>query len=149
MKIRKATMRDLDTVERLLTASRLPLVGVKENFSSFVVAEEGGRIVGAVGLERFGSIALLRSMVVSEENRGGGIGGQLVERILDYARNDGIEDLFLLTTTAEKYFPRFGFAPTTRSAVPSALKASAEFQGACPDTAAVMTRHLIQNSSHA
>lgn len=141
-RFRQATDRDLDAVEGLLSANKLPLEGVKENFSSFVVAEEGGSVTGAIGLERFGSVALLRSAVVSPEHRGGGVGRQLVEQLLERAAKDGIEELFLLTTTAEKYFPRFGFSHTTRAEVPPPLKASAEFQGACPDTAEVMKRRI-------
>ena len=38
--------------------------------------------------------------------------------------------------------PRFGFTRTARSSVPEALKASAEFQGACPDSAVMMTRRF-------
>ena len=142
MKIRVATSRDLGAVESLLASSKLPIEGVKENFSSFVVAEDKGKIAGAIGLEKFGSVALLRSAVVSPEHRGSGVGHGLVEKLLERAERDGIEELFLLTTTAENYFPRFGFARTTRSAVPPAVKASAEFQGACPDSAAVMTRRI-------
>jgi amino-acid N-acetyltransferase len=142
MKIRKAINRDLDAVEGLLSANDLPLDGVKENLSCFIVAEKDGRVIGAVGLEKFGSIALLRSAVVSNEHRGSGVGRRLVDRILEYAEENGIEELFLLTTTAEDYFPRFGFTRTTRSAVPPAVKASAEFRGACPDTALVMTRRI-------
>ena len=147
MKIRKATNRDLDAVEGLLSANDLPLDGVKENLSGFIVAEEGGRVIGAVGLEKFGSIALLRSAVVSNEHRGSGVGRRLVEQILERAEKDGIEELFLLTTTAEDYFPRFGFTRTTRSAVPPAVKASAEFRGACPDTALVMTRRIATQTA--
>jgi amino-acid N-acetyltransferase len=147
MKIRKAINRDLAAVEGLLSANDLPLDGVKENLSCFIVAEENGRVIGAVGLEKFGSIALLRSAVVSHEHRGSGVGRRLVERILEYAEENGIEELFLLTTTAEDYFPRFGFTRTTRSAVPPAVKASAEFQGACPDTALVMTRRIATQTA--
>ena len=140
MKIRDATSSDFPAVERLLLASKLPVEGVRENFSGFVVAEEAGTIAGAIGLERYGSAALLRSAVVSLANRGTGVGRQLVESLLERAKHDGIDELYLLTTTAEKYFPRFGFARTTRAAVPEMVKASAEFRGACPDTAVVMTR---------
>lgn len=149
MKIRPAVNQDLDAVESLLSASDLPLDGVRENFSGFVVADDEGEIAGAIGLERFGPFALLRSAVVSPEYRGSGVGSKLVERVLERAEEDGIEELFLLTTSAENYFPRFGFVRTTRSAVPSALKASAEFQGACPDSAAVMTRRTTTSVSRA
>ena len=142
MEIREATNRDFDAVETLLSTNDLPLDGVKENFSDFVVAEERGEIAGAIGLEKYGPVALLRSAVVSPQHRGSGVGRRLVEQLLERAHRDGIEELFLLTTTAEEYFPRFGFSRTTRSAVPEALKASAEFQGACPDTAVVMKRRV-------
>jgi amino-acid N-acetyltransferase len=149
MKIRPATSQDLDAVEGLLSASNLPLDGVKENFSSFVVADDHGEIAGAIGLEKFGTVALLRSAVVSPEYRGTGVGGKLVEKVVERAEEDGIVELFLLTTSAENYFPRFGFTRTTRSAVPPAVKASAEFQGACPDSAAVMTRRITTQASSA
>jgi len=142
MRIRNATSADLPAVERLLSASDLPLDGVKDNFSNFVVAEDDGEIAGAIGLEEFGAVALLRSAVVSPEHRGSGVGRRLVEHLLEGAEVAGIEELYLLTTTADQYFPRFGFTRTTRSAVPDAVKASAEFQGACPDTAVVMTRRV-------
>lgn len=147
MKIREATNSDLDAVESLLSASDMPLDGVRENFSSFVVAEDKGEIAGVIGLEKFGSVALLRSVVVSPEYRGSGVGRRLVEQLLEKAEKAGIEEVFLLTMTAEKYFPRFGFAPTTRSAVPAAVKASAEFQGACPDSAVVMTRRIAADAT--
>jgi len=142
MKIRRAKKSDLPAVERLLSTNDLPVDGVRDNFSSFVVADEDGAIAGAIGLEKFGSAALLRSAVVSAERRGSGIGRRLVEQLLERAEEAGVDELYLLTTTAEDYFPRFGFERTTRAAVPEAVKASAEFRGACPDTAVVMTRRV-------
>lgn len=142
MRIRNAKSEDLVAVEDLLSASNLPVDGVRDNFSSFVVAEDRDEIAGAIGLEKYGSVALLRSAVVSPEHRGSGVGRQLVEQLLARAEKAGIDELYLLTTTAEKYFPRFGFTPTTRSTVPEAVKASAEFRGACPETAVVMTRRV-------
>lgn len=142
MKIRSAKGSDLPAVETLLAQNDLPIDGVRDNFSSFVVADDRGVISGTIGLEKYGSVALLRSAVVSSEHRGTGVGRQLVEQLLERAEEAGVDELFLLTTTAEKYFPKFGFTQTTRAAVPDALKASAEFRGACPDTAIVMTRRI-------
>jgi len=142
MQIRNATDSDLSAVESLLEASDLPINGVRDNFSSFVVADDDGAIAGAIGLEKYGSVALLRSAVVSPHHRGSGIGRRLVEQLLERAEEAGVDELFLLTTTAEKYFPKFGFTRTTRSAVPDSLKSSAEFRGACPDTAIVMSRPI-------
>ena len=142
MKIRKARRSDLAAVEHLLSASNLPLDGVRDHFADFIVAEDNDEIEGAVGLEKYDSVALLRSAVVAPEYRGSGVGRRLVEQLLERAEEDGIDELYLLTTTAEKYFPRFGFKTTSRSSVPEELKASAEFRGACPDTAIVMKRRL-------
>ncbi len=146
MKIRDATSSDLPAVEQLLRSNELPVEGVRENFSSFVVAEEAGTIAGAIGLEKYGSAALVRSAVVSPPSRGTGVGRQLVESIVERANQEGIDDIYLLTTTAENYFPRFGFARTTRAAVPETVKASAEFRGACPDTAVVMSRRAREGT---
>jgi len=142
MKIRRARSSDLSAVESLLAASDLPTDGVRDNFSGFVVADDDGAIAGAIGLEKYGSAALLRSAVVARDHRGTGVGRKLVEQLLERAEEAGVDELYLLTTTAEKYFPRFGFTRTTRAIVPEAVKASAEFRGACPDTAVVMTRPL-------
>ena len=149
MKIRKARKSDLSAVEKLLTASNLPLDGVRDHFADFIVAEDSDGIEGAVGLEKYDSVALLRSAVVAPGQRGNGVGRQLVEQLLERAEEDGIDELYLLTTTAEKYFPRFGFMPTTRAAVPEELKSSAEFRGACPDTAVVMKRRLGRSAASA
>ncbi len=149
MKIRKARKSDLSAVEKLLTASNLPLDGVRDHFADFIVAEDSNGIEGAVGLEKYDSVALLRSAVVAPGQRGNGVGRQLVEQLLERAEEDGIDELYLLTTTAEKYFPRFGFMPTTRAAVPEELKSSAEFRGACPDTAVVMKRRLGRSAASA
>jgi len=142
MQIRSATKSDLSAVERLLSTNDLPTDGVRDNFARFVVADDDGTIAGAIGLEKYGSAALLRSAVVSPDHRGSGIGRRLVEQLLERAEEAGVDEVYLLTTTAEKYFPRFGFSRTTRAAVPEAVKASAEFRGACPDTAVVMTRRV-------
>lgn len=142
MKIRQARNSDLPAVERLLAAGRLLLDGVRDHFADFIVAEDGNGIEGAVGLERYDSVALLRSVIVAPEHRGTGVGRRLVEQVLERADEDGIDELYLLTTTAENYFPRFGFEATSRAAVPEQLKSSAEFRGACPETAVVMKRRL-------
>jgi amino-acid N-acetyltransferase len=67
-----------------------------------------------------------------------------VERVLDEGRAAGVREVYLLTTTAEHYFPRLGFACVDREAVPRAVQGSAEFTGACPATAVVMRRVVNQ-----
>jgi amino-acid N-acetyltransferase len=139
---RAATLADLDSVRSLLEASKLPLDGVSDCIDDFIVAEEQGKIVGSIAVERYGHYGLLRSAAVNDSERGKGLGAGLVASIIEKAKSDGIDELFLLTTTAENYFPRFGFNRMTREDVPDALNASAELRGACPDSAIVMRRKV-------
>jgi amino-acid N-acetyltransferase len=143
--IRLATAGDADAVEALLTASHLPLDGVREALPCFVVAHDAGHLVGVAGIEECGvrgEHALLRSVAVDPAWRSRGLGRALVGRAIALAEQRGAKALYLLTTTAERYFPSFGFTPTSREAVPPDVRATAEFQGACPGTAAVMVREL-------
>ena len=136
--LRPALDDDLTAVEQLLTASGLPVAGVAEALCSFIVAESGGRLVGVVGLELCCEHALLRSTAVAPDWRDRGLGRQLVERIIAEAESRNIRALYLLTTTAERYFPSFGFVKTTREAVPEPVRQTAEFVSACPASATVM-----------
>jgi amino-acid N-acetyltransferase len=136
--IRPAADADLGAIESLLQASDLPVVGVKEGMCSFLVAEAQGRLIGVVGMETRGNFGLLRSTAVAPEWRGKHVARQLVERIIAEAESRGVRALYLLTTTAERYFPSFGFAVTTRDTVPADIQATDEFREACPATATVM-----------
>ena len=142
VELRGARSGDLPEVLALLREAELPSAGVAETFSDFFVAEQDGRLIGAAGLEIYGPSALLRSVVVNDEWRGSGVGRRLIDTALEEAKARGIEDVFLLTTTAEHYFPRFGFACVSREAVGLEVKASIEFQGACPASAVVMRKSL-------
>lgn len=99
-------------------------------------------MVGVIGLEPYGESALLRSAVVSPTVRGTGLGERLVRALLEAARLGGTHEVILLTTTAESWFPRFGFERIRREAAPASLNASEEFRGACPATAVVMRLEL-------
>ena len=137
-RIRSAAQTDLGAIEALLVDSQLPTAGVKESLRGFLVAETDAGIVGVVGMERCGRYGLLRSTAVVPEWRGRHVAKQLVERVIAQAEAQGIHALYLLTTTAERYFPSFGFHVTTRDGVPDDIKATGEFREACPESATVM-----------
>jgi N-acetylglutamate synthase-like GNAT family acetyltransferase len=145
--LRSATSGDLAGVERLLTASALPLDGVAGALPTFVVAEAGGALVGVAGLEVCRDHALLRSVAVAPEWRGRHLGRALVTRVIADAEARGIRALYLLTTTAEGYFPSFGFERTTRDAVPEDIRTTAEFRSACPASAVVMVRPVAPSTA--
>ena len=106
------------------------------------MARRSGDIVGRAALEIYPDGALLRSVAVTSSVQGGGVGRQLTEAALDLARSLRMPKLYLLTTTAERYFPEFGFETISRTAVPTSVQASVEFQSTCPTTATVMRKQL-------
>jgi N-acetylglutamate synthase-like GNAT family acetyltransferase len=136
--VRSATDADYPAVVALLEAAGLPTAGVPRTLVDFLVADTRDGLAGAVGLERCGSDALLRSAVVQPGRQGSGIGAALVQALLDRARDGGLREVYLLTTTAERWFPRFGFTPVERDQVPAGVRGSVEFREACPASAAVM-----------
>jgi amino-acid N-acetyltransferase len=140
--VRSATDADYPAVIALLEAAGLPTAGVPPALDDFLVAETGDGLAGAIGLERYGSDALLRSAVVRPGHQGTGVGAALVRALLDRARRGGLREIYLLTTTAERWFPRFGFVQIEREQVPDAVRASVEFREACPASAAVMRMRI-------
>ena len=97
---------------------------------------------GLVGLELFGHVALLRSLVVSPDMRSSGMGTALVRYAESYALSQGARTLFLLTTTAEGFFARLGYLHATRDAAPAAIRSTREFAGLCPASSAFMSKQL-------
>jgi amino-acid N-acetyltransferase len=139
--IRPATATDWPQIAGLLTTADLPLDGADQHLDDFyVVVRADSAPAGVAGLEVYGTVALLRSVVVAE--RGQGLGQALVQHVLDAARARGIRQIVLLTTTAADFFPRFGFHRIERAAAPAAVQASREFQVACPASAVVMIADL-------
>ena len=129
---------DLDRVEALLAAGGLPTDDVRAKLERFFLARNGDAVVGAGGLEAYGSDGLLRSVVVAEPYRGRGYGGALCDALEDRARENDIERLYLLTTTAAGFFRRRGYEAIAREAVPPAVRQTTEFTDLCPDSAACM-----------
>jgi amino-acid N-acetyltransferase len=144
--LRPAAPKDLAAVETLLTDSSLPLDGVKESLDDFLVAEAEGSIVGVAGLEICCDDALLRSVAVRPEWRSKGVGRALVTRAIAEAESRGLRALYLLTTTAEHYFPSFGFGKVERATIPEAVRATKEFTSACPASAVAMSLDLTHRT---
>jgi len=56
------------------------------------------------------------------------------------ARQRGVRRIYLLTETADRFFPRFGFRRIVRDQVEPAVRQSVEFRSVCPESAVVMVR---------
>jgi amino-acid N-acetyltransferase len=134
-----AAAADLPAIEALIRASELPLAVVHDRFpDAYAVARRDREVVGVAAIEPYGRTALLRSVAIAQSERGRGTGIALVAERLVAAMAQGIEDVWLLTTTAAPYFHRFGFADVARGDAPPELRASPEFAAICPASATCM-----------
>ncbi|MEB3323649.1 MAG: arsenic resistance N-acetyltransferase ArsN2 [Synechococcaceae cyanobacterium] len=137
-----AARSDWHSIRALLLANDLEPTGLEPHITTTLVAVDGGTVVGCIALEPYGRQALLRSLAVDPGRHRSGIGSALVAAVLELARRMSADAVYLLTETAAEYFPRFGFTPTTREAVPELVRRSVEFTTVCPESAAVMVLEL-------
>jgi amino-acid N-acetyltransferase len=142
VRIERARREDLDAVFELLRGHQLPLDGLRDHLATTIVARQDARILGTAALEVYSEGALLRSVAVAPAAQGRGLGRELTGKALRLAGEAGVPAVFLLTTTAEGFFSKFGFEPIERSEVPASVQASVEFRSACPSTAIVMRKRL-------
>lgn len=137
--LRAATPDDLPVVHALLVAAGLPVDGVDEQFGdAYALAVGGGAVIGVAGMEVHGDAGLLRSAAVDRAWRGRGVGEALTNDRLQWARAQGLREVWLLTNTAADFFPRFGFARVDRQGAPDAVRASGQFAMTTCASAAAM-----------
>jgi amino-acid N-acetyltransferase len=133
----------LQSALRLLQQAQLPTEDLTAaHCETFFFTGPAAMPTGLVGLEVFGDVALLRSLVVAPERRGSGEGTSLLNHAEREARARGVRALYLLTTTAEPFFSKHGYVRAPRDTAPSAIRATREFAGICPASSAFMVREL-------
>jgi amino-acid N-acetyltransferase len=137
-----AAMPDLPAICALLERCGLPTSDLGSARPQFVVIRERDQLTAAGALQRFGSAALLRSVVVAAERRGCGLGGAIVTEIERAARAAHISQLILLTQTAAEFFSQRGYRVIERSSAPEDMRASEEFRSLCPSSAICMAKTL-------
>jgi amino-acid N-acetyltransferase len=130
-------------VKALLLEAQLPVSDLTEaHLEHFIGCGSDQALAGVVGVELYPPHALLRSLAVAPGERGRGIGGELVTEAERHARAHGAHEIYLLTTTAERFFSHAGYEPAPRSAAPAAIRETAEFAAICPASAALMRKVL-------
>jgi amino-acid N-acetyltransferase len=139
---------DLAAIEALIRTSELPIAVVRDRFpEAYTVARRGDELVGVAALEVYGRTGLLRSVAVAGSERKRGTGVALVADRLAAAAAQGLESVYLLTTTAAPYFRRFGFVNADRGGAPAELQASPEFAAICPASATCMRVNVAAPSA--
>ncbi|WP_138466930.1 GNAT family N-acetyltransferase [Poseidonocella sp. HB161398] len=94
----------------------------------FLVAEQGGALVGTIGLKDIGNRqGALRKMFVSAAHRGGrpGVAAALLGALLERARTAGLAEIYLGTTekflAAHRFYEKHGFSAVPPGALPPAF----------------------------
>ena len=138
-----ASSMDEPWIRQLLTLCGLPHEDITpEHLRHFWVIKEKGEILGTVGLEILGRLALLRSLAVDPRFRNRGFASELTKKAEQYAASLKIEKHYLLTMTAESFFRKRGYQKIERISAPSEIQETTEFQSLCPASSICMVKRL-------
>lgn len=145
MNIQPAKHADLPAIRALLEMERLPASDLDERaLERFLIWRDDSRMGGIVGLELYGEIALLRSLVVVPQARGRGAGAALARAAESLAAGMGASSIYLLTTSVERFFCAHGYRNIDRGDAPQSIRGTTQFSALCPSTAVLMTKSLAR-----
>jgi amino-acid N-acetyltransferase len=138
--LRSAVPADRGAIAVLLSSYGLPVDDLDAVLEGFVVADARGEIVGCGCIEAAPPAALLRSLAVSRQWQVTGLAERLLHALERRALARGCDTLYLLTTTAARWFEWHGFERIAREAFAPTLRDTAQFRSLCPVSAVVMRR---------
>jgi amino-acid N-acetyltransferase len=141
MNIVPASQNSFSAAIDLLKKNNLPTEDINPGTQLFVV-EENDTVIGTVAVQYDFNVALLRSLCVSVDKRNSGIGEILVEFIQDYVQKQGVQTVYLLTTTAENFFLKKGYKKIDRKEVPEFIKNTKEYAVLCSASSSLMKKEL-------
>jgi amino-acid N-acetyltransferase len=129
---------DFSLADPLLADLALPAIDRDHPHCQYLACWRQGSLLALGGLEMYQKDGLLRSLAVAKDFQGTRIGTHMLHRLLQRSRTLGLQQTFLLTTTAAAFFARMGFQTIPRSEVPAAIAASSQFASVCPASATCM-----------
>lgn len=128
-------------LEATLLEAALPIDDLGTSEGRYFRFDRNGVLAGFGGFEPYGPDALLRSVVVVPQMRGTGTGRAIAGALLSEMRQAGIQDAYLLTTTAEGFFTRLGFAEIERKRAPARILATPQAATIC-SSAPLLSKRL-------
>jgi len=130
-------------IYRLLEAADLPNEDIDEIEITFWGVLQEERVIAVIGLQIFGDAGLMRSLAVDANHRNQSWAEDLIKELLKHCQILHLETVYLLTTTAKKYFHHRGFMEISRDHLPAEIKKSTVYEDLCPQDATAMYMPLI------
>jgi amino-acid N-acetyltransferase len=149
MRARKARVSDAQAIHRLIgryaeQGLLLPRTEaeIRGNIDNFLVLQEKGSLMSCVALETYDAdLGEIRSLAVTAEARGRGVGSRMIDFALGEARRRGVARVFAVTH-APDFFLRHGFEAVRRDSLAEKIERdcrSCPKNGACELAAVVAT----------
>ena len=125
MEIRNAKISDVAGIRELVNyyaeLDRMlfrSMADIYENLQTFIAADLEGKVVGCCALEIvWADLAEIKSLAVSENHKGEGIGRKIVEAAMKKASEIGVLRVFALTLEPD-FFLKLGFEKVEKNALP-------------------------------
>ncbi len=123
LRIRRAWQEDRDRVDGILAAAGMGALARSHPLANILVAERGGRLVGAVALEVEGLAGLVAGLAVdAAETDAERIRAELMHGLIARALELSLRRLYAVADGREDLFRSFGFEVVEAERVPSALR---------------------------
>lgn len=133
MDFRRAQPEDMEEVAALLERASLPPLPPGLPLKNCLVALDGARVTGAVGLEVRGLRGFLCALVVAPDARDQDLAKSLVQSLLTRASELSLRDLYALPGDQDAALAEQGFVPIEVAEVASEIRMLRSFRGASRD----------------
>ncbi len=105
------------------------LGGIDRKFYAF--QDSTGWRLGVSSIEIYGPHAVLGAFMTMACHHGKGLGGQMLEELLDQLRTQGVTHVWLFAHDDNGFLGKHGFKSATPQMVPQVLRGSGQFADAC------------------
>lgn len=146
--LKSAINEELDKALSLLENNHLPTSDIGKNVELYTVYDHQN-LIGTIGLEAFNTClpdrqaeGLLRSFSLDSAVQNKGFGSKILTIFEEKISENGIKNLYLLTTTAQGFFEKNNYQTILRDDVSEVIRQTTEFKGTCPSSAIVMKKVL-------
>lgn len=129
-------------VNKLLSSCNLMTEDIDFSKHQVLGEFENNDLIAIAVLEVYGSFALLRSVAVTPLLKNKGVGSHIVKQAEGHAKKLNVQQLYLLTETANIFFNKLGYEQIDRSSVPKEILKTKQFAELCPQSAVCMTKKL-------